>query len=357
MVSARAQIALAVSLESAGCIEYYEEPLPSPTSSRPVPASGLRAGFGRADITPPPGVGLAGNGPEGRRAAGYRVHLYARALLLEDGTGERVALVVADLPQVTPNLHRLTALRIGDSTGIGADRLVIAATHVHAGPGHFYAERQYNQSTSQVEGYDSAMVEFLVSRFARAVLDAQRDLRPARVAWGVTAVWGHTRNRSYEAFLRNKPEWTPPAPVTPGLDPTHRAVNPLWTLLRVDQRGRGADSAYRPAGALSVFAVHGPADAPDTGLLDAGLHGIIERGLERHVDSLSRRGVGYHLVAPAAEGDALPDWPAQSRCGAPVLRPVVGPGGPRTPPPPWEWRGPAPARRGVGPAAAPPHVD
>src|SRR5439155_1468424 len=97
---------------------------------------------------------------------------------------------------------------------------------------------------------------------------ARRALRLARVAWSATAVWGHTRNRSYEAFLRNKPEWTPPAPVTPGLDATHRAVNPLWTLLRVDQRGRGADSVYRPAGALSVFAVHGTADAPENELLD-----------------------------------------------------------------------------------------
>ena len=354
MVRARAPVALAVSLVTSGCIAYHELPLPSPTSARPVPAAlpGLRAGFGRADITPPPGVGLAGNGPEGRRAAGYRVRLYARALLLEDRTGERVAFVVADLAQVTPNLQRLTAERIRDSTGIGADRLVIAATHVHSGPGHFYAERQYNQSTSQVVGYDSAMVEFLVSRLARAVLDAQHDLRLARVAWSATAVWGHTRNRSYQAFLRNKPEWTPPAPVTPGLDATHRAVNPLWTLLRVDQRGRGADSAYRPAGALSVFAVHGTADAPENELLDAGIHGIVERGLERHVDSLSRRGAGYHLVANGAEGDVSPDWPVQSRCGAPTLRPVVGPGGPRTPPPPWEWRDPAPAWMGLCRAAA-----
>src|SRR3989441_11081052 len=359
MVSARAQVALTASLLASGCIASHELRLPSPTSARPVPAAppGLGAGFGRADITPPPGVGLAGNGPEGRRAAGYRVHLYARALLLEDRTGERVALVVVDLPHVTPNLHRLTALRIRDSTGIGADRLLIAATHVHSGPGHFYAERQYNQSTSQVVGYDSAMVEFLGSRLAGAVLDAQRDLRLARLAWSATAVWGHTRNRSYQAFLRNKPEWTAPAPVTPGLDATHRAVNPLWTLLRVDQRGRGADSAYRPAGALSVFAVHGTADAPENELLDAGIHGIIERGLERHIDSLSPRGAGYHLVANGAEGDVSPDWPAQSRCGAPVLRPVVGPGGPRTPPPPWEWRVPAPARVGVCRAAARPYVN
>src|SRR5256885_726698 len=116
--------------------------------------------------------------------------------------------------------------------------------------------------------YTTLFRSFLVSRFARVVLDAQRDLRPARMAWGATAVWGHTRNRSYEAFLRDKPEWTPPAPVTPGLDPTHRAVNPLWTLVRVDQRGRGVDSAYRPAGAFSVFAVHGTADAPADELLD-----------------------------------------------------------------------------------------
>jgi neutral ceramidase len=352
MVTVRAPVVLGIALVAAGCIGYYQVPLPRDTSARPVPASGLRAGFGRADITPPPGVGLAGNGPEGRRAVGYRVHLYARALLLEDRTGERLALVVADLPQVTPNLHRLTARRIRDSTGIGADRLVIAATHVHAGPGHFYAERQYNQSTSQVAGYDSSMVEFLVSRFARAVLDAQRDLRPARAAWGATAVWGLTRNRSYEAFLRDKPEWTAPAPVEPGIDPMHRAVNPLWTLLRVDQRGRGADSTYRPAGALSVFALHGTADAPENELLDAGIHGIIERGLERHVDSLSGRGAGYHLVANGAEGDVSPDWPAQTRCGAPALRPVMAPGGPRTPPAPWEWRDPAPAWMALCLAAA-----
>src|SRR5258708_39731479 len=131
MVRPRGQVALAVSLAASGCIAYHELRLPSPASPRPVPAAlpGLRAGFGRADITPPPGVGLAGNGPEGRRAAGYRVRLYARALLLEDRTGELFALVVADLSGVAPNLHRLAADGVRDSTSICADRRVIATTH------------------------------------------------------------------------------------------------------------------------------------------------------------------------------------------------------------------------------------
>ena len=109
MVIARARTVPGLALVAAGCIAYHQLPLPRDTSARPEPPSpaGLRAGFGRADITPPPGVGLAGNGPEGRRAAGYRVRLYARALLLEDSRGERVAFVVADLPHVTGRQRRL----------------------------------------------------------------------------------------------------------------------------------------------------------------------------------------------------------------------------------------------------------
>lgn len=363
MVRSRRAVPAALVLALAGCIAFHPRslpPAPSPPPSRSGPG-GLRAGFGRADITPPPGVGLAGNGPEGKRATGYRLRLYARALLLEDGSGERLALLVADLPQISANLHRLTAQRIVDSTGVGADRLILAATHTHAGPGHFYAERQYNQNVSQVAGYDTAMVEFLVSRFARALLDARADLRPARAAWGVTAVWGHTRNRSYEAFSRNKPEWTPPAPVPPRLDPVQRAVDPTWTLLRVDQQARSG-TTFQPAGAFSVFAIHGTGDAPENDLLDPGIHGIVERRVERHIDSLNGLPPGFrsravHLVANGTEGDVSPDWPANTRCGPPNLRPPVDPGGPRTPPAPWVWEPPPAAHLGLCLAAARAYVE
>ena len=121
MVRAGARVALAVSLAASGCLAYHELRLPSPTSARPVPAvlPGLRAGFGRADITPPPGVGLAGNGPEGRRAAGYRAHLYARALLLEDRTGERIALLAEGLQLGGRDVHALISGMAGVLHGRG----------------------------------------------------------------------------------------------------------------------------------------------------------------------------------------------------------------------------------------------
>lgn len=110
----------------------------SAPSSPPTGEAVLHAGVGRAEITPPPGLGLAGSGTEGKESAGYRTRLYARAILLQDPVGEKLALVVADLPHISLLLHREVARRIQPRTGIGADRLILSATHTHAGPGHFY---------------------------------------------------------------------------------------------------------------------------------------------------------------------------------------------------------------------------
>ena len=339
---------------AAACNERLA-PLPTPRSSPPlVSGHRFRAGFGRVNITPPPGVGLSGNGPEGKRSAGYRVHLYARAMVLEDSAGERVAYVIADLPHLSANLHRLTADRISLATGIGADRLILAATHGHAGPGHHYGERGYNENASSVSGYDPAVVEFFVARFANAIRAAVDSLRPARVAWGAVPVWGQTRNRSYEAFLRNKPGWAPPYPEPSGLDPPRGAVDPTWTMVRVDIRGSGADTTYYPAGALSTFAIHGTGNPPDNDLLDGDIHELVARGLERHIDSqppFPRRVASVALFANGSEGDVSPDWPEQARCGMPTFEAALDLAGPRSPAARWRWT-PPPAQRVAMCAAA-----
>ena len=93
------------------CTKTPSFDLPAPVSppSQPPADGTLRAGFGRADITPPPGLGLMGYGPEGLRAIGYRQRLYARALVLEDAAGERLSFVALDLGQVSVLLQRRIA--------------------------------------------------------------------------------------------------------------------------------------------------------------------------------------------------------------------------------------------------------
>lgn len=342
----QAVCAAVLALPASACIAWHQHPLPAPQSAPPARAAGtLRAGFGRADITPPPGVGLGGNGPEGRTSTGWRHRLYARALVLEDPAGERVAFVVADLPMLSPNLHRLAAERITPETGIGADRLVISATHTHSGPGHHYGERQYNQNATRLPGYDPYLADFLVTRIAEAVLRAWRDLAPARAAWGFQDLRGFTRNRSYGAYCRNPAERRTACPdPIPSRIPDSlltRAVDTRWAMLRVDQDAGGG--SYRPVGAFSVFAIHGTATPSVTTLLDGDIHAVVERRLEQRIDEeLNGLPAGFtpralHLFANGTEGDVSPNRdPETTQCPVPSL---VAPRseGPRTAASPWEW--------------------
>src|SRR5258705_12847347 len=105
-------------------------------------------------------------------------------------------------------------------------------------------------------------------------------------------------------------------------------------MRRVDQRDP-ASGAYRPAGAFSIFAMHGTGNAPSNDLLDADIHGLVERRLERHIDrDLNRlRDSGFvppavYLFANGAESDVSPAWPPQSRWECPPLRPLPALDGP-----------------------------
>jgi neutral ceramidase len=314
---------LALALVLPACSTWHAQPLPT-TASRPVSGTGqLRAGFARVDITPPPGVGLAGSGPEGRRSTGYRTRLYIGALVLEDASGERLALLVGDLPHVTANLHRLAAARLVDGTGIGADRLIVSATHTHSGPAHFYGERQYNQNASRVSGYDPRIVDTLVGAIVLAVERATAALTPAVLAWGETTVPGATTNRSVAAFCRN-PEADSLCTDGRTRDST-LAVDPRLVLLRVDALDALGDR--RPLGSYSIFALHGTAIPSVNTALDGDAHARI---VARMIRADSPGAPVVHLLANGAEGDVSPAI-QRDRCETPRLglgEPTTAPHGP-----------------------------
>jgi hypothetical protein len=88
--------------------------------------------------------------------------------------------------------------------------------------------------------------------------------------------------------------------------------------------------------------MHGTGNAMSNDLLDGDVHAIVERRLERHVDSLNGRARDFtpaavHLVMNGAEGDVIPDMTIASKCHVPSLMRARRPGGPRSPPGPELW--------------------
>ena len=94
----------------------------------------LKAGFGRTDITPPLGIGLAGY-YVARQAETVLDPLTVSALALEAG-GKRVLLISMD--NLHANAKALDPIRreISRCTGVDFDGIFISATHIHTGPGY-----------------------------------------------------------------------------------------------------------------------------------------------------------------------------------------------------------------------------
>jgi neutral ceramidase len=330
-LSTRLMALLAVASPAlAGCAAYHQRILPGPASPPPGAGRGLlRAGFAKVDITPPPGVGLAGNGPEGLPTDGWRSRLYVRAMVLEDPAGERIAVAVVDLAHVSTSLHRLAADRLLKDTGIGADRLIVSATHTHSGPSHFYGEKLYNDQSSRLSGYDPRMERLVIAGIDRAVRQAARSLLPARAAWTFVDIRGVTRNRSVTAYCLNQGDLERVAPCIwkgPDLDSAEfadRAVNPTAAILRVEVRGR---SSWQPAGLFVAFAIHGTG-MPNVGTaLDGDIHGEVTRALDARLRATWTSGDGtpepVAVFANGNEGDVSPAVDTATRCARPRLGPV-----------------------------------
>jgi neutral ceramidase len=317
-------IAIVALTGAVACRHYVPFSLTAEPSAEPKPSGVLLAGFARVDITPPPGAGLMGFGPEGFPATGHRQRLFARAMYLEDKAGERVAIVSLDLGEGSVVLHRRVAARLSDSLGIRADRLLLSATHTHSGPSHFFGVPGFDELGSAVSGYDAVLTDTLVARIARAVTAAYDSRQPARAAWGLTPVWNYTRIRSFPAYQQNnvairaslKSRFIPDI----GLSPREAGVDPTFGMLRVDVWDPGLQK-YRPGGAFSVFAIHGTAIPSGQTVYDSDLQGRIATLMEQYMDPTGPQYAprAIQLLVNGGEGDVSPNVDPGTRCPTPRL--------------------------------------
>jgi neutral ceramidase len=141
-----------------------------------------RAGAAAADITPPVGVRMAGYGRRTTPATGIIDPLLVRALVLSDGSSE-IAIAVCDLLGVGSDVVTSSRALIEERVGIPAARVLVAATHTHAGPSGFRA--------SEDPGY----TDVLARHVAGAVAMARTRLEPVTVKLGTVDVATISQNR------------------------------------------------------------------------------------------------------------------------------------------------------------------
>ncbi len=145
----------------------------------------LRAGFGRAEITPQLGLPMAGYLARTGGAQGVHDELQAHAAVFEQGP-QRAALLNLDLLEVPEEICQKIRGRAEAALGIPGDHLFICATHTHSGP-----------ALSKKFGFDGqeSTIERIVSGSVLALEKAQARLGEVQVKRGAAAVPGVAKNR------------------------------------------------------------------------------------------------------------------------------------------------------------------
>jgi hypothetical protein len=152
-----------------------------------------RAGFAKIPIAPPLGVELAGYGVYlERRATEVHDDLFARALALEDDTGERVLLLSLDLVGLSWELSATIPAQAAAAASLEVERVLVSSTHTHSGP-----------ATLPLEGWGQmqpSYVDRIPALCSAVAADAVAALHPVRIGTTQSSVRALSFNRVRAAW-------------------------------------------------------------------------------------------------------------------------------------------------------------
>ncbi len=170
-----------------------------------LPHTGLlRAGAAQGDITPRLGLPAAGYGPVATpMATGVLGRLRCCALVLDDGAGERVALVAVDLLGGSRYIAEKVAATLGPIHGLSIERIFFAGSHTHQAPGHVFADDWYDGLASPGHGFWKDLADEIADRVTAIIASAASSMKDARVGYAAQPAWGVSWNHSVRAFRRN----------------------------------------------------------------------------------------------------------------------------------------------------------
>ncbi|MEK6321275.1 MAG: neutral/alkaline non-lysosomal ceramidase N-terminal domain-containing protein [Acidobacteriota bacterium] len=235
----------------------------------------LTGGVGKSDITPPIGTPLAGYGAR-RAQPSIGVHdaTEARALIIDNGV-EKIALVSVDhLGFDHGMVERIRGLA-SEATHILPDHIFVMSSHTHSGGGAFM-EMLPLLANALAGKFDAKIRMFYEQRTAEAIIAANKNMRPARIAFGAGEARGISRFRS---------TWPPNGPVDPEVG-----------VIRVDSIATGKTMAV-----LMNFAAHPTVLGADNMTFSADFVGYARNAVERMIG-----GDVMAIFANGAQGTIAP---------------------------------------------------
>jgi neutral ceramidase len=210
----------------------------------------LKAGTGRADVTPREPVFLWGYPHVERMSTGVHDPLLATALCLDDGR-RRAVTVSADILYIDRAWGDPCRRRIAERTGLPPDAVLIAATHTHSGP--VTADVLAMSGDPVVPKADPEQMAGIADGIVAAACEAVEALEPAELAVASAEVDGVGCNRISPEAARDSEA----------------------SLLMVRRADGGA-----PLGIQIVYAMHPTVLHEDSTLVSADFPGVARRVLE-----------------------------------------------------------------------------
>ncbi len=144
-----------------------------------------RAGAAKVNISPQLPIWLSGYGGRNKPAATKHDELWAKALVIEDATGHRAALVTLDLVGVPRDLSLSVCKQVEQRYKLPRAAIALCASHTHSGPvvrGNLMAMYSLDEDQSRrIKEYKSALIDKLVSVVGEAI----GSMQPAKLSWGI----------------------------------------------------------------------------------------------------------------------------------------------------------------------------
>ena len=140
-------------------------------------AADIRAGMGRADITPPLGAFIPGYFSQ-RLATGASTPLMAECVAFSDGTRQALVYTVDNLHLTKRTIDALKA-KLKAEWGIPPELVFVHSTHIHTGAAtdsSYYREIEDEKVRALCDAYG----ESLVPKMVQAAERARDDLKPAK---------------------------------------------------------------------------------------------------------------------------------------------------------------------------------